>query len=216
MENSQAYKYLIEQINSTGSKKMDGYYPKILEEVFDWEKKDVEDIIWDNFVNKNDFDLSIFLPKLKNHNGVEALKDKLEKCRIPSENSVNIAKVLYESTDDNYYLKIIKENIEKSPNEGSYVAMLSYAKPSPQLYDLLVEIYINNDNEIIRGSAVKGILFNKQFIIDPYNFKEIIGMSTLRKKFDKRSRKEREEVIKQLQDGKFNIYKHNVLDIKNN
>lgn len=195
---------MVEQINATGSKKLDGYYPKILEEVFDWEKKEVEDIIWDNFTNKNDYDLSIFLPKSKNHNGVEALKDKLEKCRIPSGNSVNIAKVLYESTGDNYYLKIIKENIVKSPNEGSYVAMLSYAKPSPQLYDLLVEIYINSDNEIIRSSAVRGILFNKHFIIDPYNFKEIIGMSALRKKFDKKSKKEREEVIKQLQSGKLN------------
>lgn len=27
MENSKAYKYLIEQISATGSKKLDGYYP---------------------------------------------------------------------------------------------------------------------------------------------------------------------------------------------
>ena len=207
MENSEAYKYLIEQVNATGSKKMDGYYPNILEDVYDWERDEVEDIIWDNFMNNNDSNLSIFLQKLKNHNGIEALKNRLEKCRIPSENSVNIAKVLYENTDDNYYLKVIKENIEKSPSEGSYVAMLSYAKPSPQLYDLLVEIYINNDDEIIRGSAVRGILFNKQFIIDPYNFKEIIRMSAIRKLFEKNSKEEREEVIKQLQDGAFNQYK---------
>lgn len=207
MENSQAYKYLIEQVNATGSKKMNGYYPKILEEVYDWERNEVEDIIWDNFVKRNDSDLASFFPRLKNYNGIEALKDKLEKCRIPSGNSVNIAKVLYESTYDNYYLKVIKENIEKNPNDGSYVAMLSYAKPSPQLYDLLVEIYINCDDEIIRGSAVRGILYNKEFIVDPYNFKEIMGMSALRKLFNKSSKEEREEVIKQFQNGEFNHYK---------
>lgn len=34
MENSKAYKYLIEQINATGLKKLDGYYPKIMEEIY--------------------------------------------------------------------------------------------------------------------------------------------------------------------------------------
>ena len=209
MENSQAYKYLIEQVKATGSKKMDGYYPKILEEVYDWERNDVEDIIWNNFVYKNDFDLSVFLPTLKNHNGIETLKDKLKKCSIPGGNSVSIAKVLYESTGDEYYIKVIKENIEKKPDESSYVAMLSYAKPSSELYDLLVEIYINSNDEMIRNSAVNGILYNKQFINDPYSFKEIMRVSVIRKLFDKKSKEERKRVIEQLQTGELDHYNTN-------
>lgn len=60
MENSRAYKFLIEQINATGSKKSDAYYPKILEEIYDWERDEVEDFIYNTFVNNNDTDLAIF------------------------------------------------------------------------------------------------------------------------------------------------------------
>lgn len=208
MENSQAYKYLTEQVKATGSKKMDGYYPKILEEIFDWEREEVEDIIWDNFVNKNDSDLSIFLPKLNAYNGVEALKSKLEMCRIPSGNSVNIAKVLYEYTGDVYYLNVIRENIEKSTDKGPYVAMLSYVNPSPHLYELLVEMYVNSDDELVRAHAVRGILVNKQYIIDPHRFEEFIAAREVRKHFDKEGKAERAAVIKQLEAGEFDHYKN--------
>lgn len=87
MENSRAYKYLIEQVDAVGFKKMDGYYPKIMEEIYDWERNEVEDIIWETFHKNNDYDLAMFFPKLKNYNGIEELKNTLEKCRIPSGNS---------------------------------------------------------------------------------------------------------------------------------
>lgn len=207
MENSRAYKYLIEQVDATGSRKMDGYYPKIMEEIYDWERNEVEDIIWETFHKNNDYDLAMFFPKLKNYNGIEELKNTLEKCRIPSENSVNIAKVLYENTYDNFYIEIIKKNIEKAPNNGTFVAMISYAKPSEELYNLLVEIYINCNDKIIRGSATRGILYNKGFINNPYDFKEIIQKTSLRKMFFKDTQVERKEIISNLESGVYDKYK---------
>lgn len=52
MQNSKAYDCLIKQLNANGSEKMDGYYPKVMEEIYDWEREEVEDIIWDAFLIK--------------------------------------------------------------------------------------------------------------------------------------------------------------------
>ena len=58
MQNSKAYDCLIKQLNANGSEKMDGYYPKVMEEIYDWEREEVEDIIWDAFFNKNEIELA--------------------------------------------------------------------------------------------------------------------------------------------------------------
>lgn len=52
MQNSKAYDYLIKQLNANGSEKADGYYPRVMEEIYDWEREEVENIIWDAFGNK--------------------------------------------------------------------------------------------------------------------------------------------------------------------
>lgn len=44
MQNSKAYGGLIKQLNVNGSEKMDGYYPEVMEEIYDWEREEVEDI----------------------------------------------------------------------------------------------------------------------------------------------------------------------------
>lgn len=52
MQNSKAYGGLIKQLNASGSEKMDGYYPEVMEEIYDWEREEVEDIIWKAFLIK--------------------------------------------------------------------------------------------------------------------------------------------------------------------
>ena len=63
MQNSKAYDCLIKQLNA---KKKDGYYPRVMEEIYNWEREEVEDIIWDAFFNKKEIELAQFLPKLEN------------------------------------------------------------------------------------------------------------------------------------------------------
>ena len=43
MQNSKAYDCLIKQLNANGSEKMDGYYPKVMEEIYDWEREEVDE-----------------------------------------------------------------------------------------------------------------------------------------------------------------------------
>lgn len=63
MKNSKAYEGLIKQLNANGSEKMDGYYPEVMEEIYDWEREEVEDIIWNAFFNKNEIELAQFFPE---------------------------------------------------------------------------------------------------------------------------------------------------------
>lgn len=172
MQNSKAYDCLIKQLNANGSEKMDGYYPKVMEEIYDWEREEVEDIIWDAFFNKNEIELAQFFPKLKKYDGIKALKESPYLLQIPSEASVEIGKILYEATGDGGYLDIIKKNIDASPETISFVSILSYCKPCQRLYNILVDIYINNSNKVNRSTAVMGILYNKGIIKDRGSIKE--------------------------------------------
>lgn len=207
MENSQAYKYLVEQIEATGSKKCDGYYPGIMEEIYDWERNEVEDIIWNAFHKTNDTDLAEFMPKLKKYDGMAALKKRLSECTIPSDSSVIIAKVLYDCTVDKKYLDVIKSNIDKNANKISNVAILSYARPSKELYNLLIDVYINNDNKVVRSTAVTGILYYKGFISNPHDMQEIIEKLELRRMFAQNSKEERKKVIVRFESGELEKYK---------
>ena len=109
MKNSKAYEGLIKQLNANGSEKMDGYYPEVMEEIYDWEREEVEDIIWNAFFNKNEIELAQFFPELKKYDGIKTLKESSYLLQIPSEASVEISKILYEATGDDGYLDIIKK-----------------------------------------------------------------------------------------------------------
>nr|WP_294494959.1 hypothetical protein [uncultured Anaerosporobacter sp.] len=182
MENSQAYIDFTNQIKSTGSQKMAGYNSKTLDEIFEWEREEVENLIWHNFCN-NDIDLAIFLPKLKKYNGLYSLERKLQELNVPSSGSVLISRVLYENTRETKYLDSIMRNIETAQGNIPFVANLAYCSPSEKAYSLLVHIYINNDNEVIRSTAVTGILYNKGIIKNPNDLQEITNNVGLKRKF---------------------------------
>ena len=201
MENSIAYKQLLKQINAVGSEKLNGYYPNTLEEIYDWEREEVEDIIWDAFFNKKEIELAQFLPKLEKYDGIKALKESPYLLQVPSEASVEIGKILYEVTGDEEYLDLIKRNIDESPETISYVSILSYCKPCQRVYNILADIYINNNNSVNRSTAVMGILYNKGIIKDRYSIKESNDVINLRKKFKSEDSAERQIILKKFENG---------------
>lgn len=201
MQNSNAYNYLFKQLNASGSEKMDGYYPRILEEIHDWEREEVEDIIWDAFTNNNEIELASFLPKLEKYNGIKALKESPYLFQIPSGASVEIAKTIYEATGDEDYLDIIKRNIDASPDTISYVSILSYCRPCPKLYNILADIYINNGSKVNRNTAVIGLLYNKGIINDRSSVKESNDTIGLCKKFKSENREERKRILERFEKG---------------
>ena len=205
MDNSIAYKQLLKQINAVGSEKLNGYYPNTLEEIYDWEREEVEDIIWDAFFNKKEIELAQFLPKLEKYDGIKALKESPYLLQVPSEASVEIGKILYEVTGDEEYLDLIKRNIDASPETISYVSILSYCKPCQRVYNILADIYINNNNSVNRSTAVMGILYNKGIIKDRYSIKESNDVINLRKKFKSEDSAERQEILKKFENGELTL-----------
>ena len=205
MENSIAYKQLLKQINAVGSEKLNGYYPNTLEEIYDWEREEVEDIIWDAFFNKKEIELAQFLPKLEKYDGIKALKKSPYLLQVPSKASVEIGKILYEVTGDEEYLDLIKRNIDASPETISYVSILSYCKPCQRVYNILADIYINNNNSVNRSTAVMGILYNKGIIKDRDSIKESNDVINLRKKFKSEDSAERQVILKKFENGELTL-----------
>lgn len=205
MEKSKAYDYLMRQLNANGSEKRDGYYPGMMEEIYDWEREEVEDLIWDAFYNKKEVELAQFFPELEKYDGIKALKESPYLLQIPSDASVEIGKILYEVTGDEEYLDLIKRNIDASPETISYVSILSYCKPCQRLYHILVDIYINNNNRVNRSTAVMGILYNKGMIKDRSSIKESNDVISLRKKFKSEDRAERRKILEKFESGELTL-----------
>lgn len=201
MQKSEAYRLLMSQLNATGSNKKDGYYDGIMEEIYDWERNEVEDLIWNAFHNNNEIGLIKFLPKLKRYDGIRALKECPYIHQIPSVCSAEIAKILYETTGAEAYLDIIKKNIDMCPNNIVYVSILSYCKPCPKLHSFLVEIYINNKNKVNRNSAVMGLLYEKGIISDRSSIEEANNTIELRRKFNSEDQEERVKIVKNFENG---------------
>jgi hypothetical protein len=205
MEHSWAYKMLIEQVNATGYERKDGYYRNTMEKIYDWERDEVEEIIWETFHKNMDTELAIFLPKLKNYDGIDALKKMFDKCNTLGYRDLNIAGVLYKETKDVKYLNVFREIIEADEENFPIVAKLLYLLPDEEVYKLLKEIYINSNNDIARGIAVNGILHSKGIIKNIYDLKEKQEKIEIKRRFDLEEKSQREKIIKELEEGKISF-----------
>lgn len=202
MKHSTAYQDLLEQMNATGRNKMDGYQEDLLDEVDDWERAKAEKLIWDAFNDENDVELAVLMPKLRQYDGVDALKKKLSKCPIPSYASVLVARVLFEQTKEDNYFDLILENIEKSNYNGEFVSMLVYyCTPCKRTYDAFKSIYLTCPNGKVRDDAVLGLLRHKGIIHDPRDLMEVFEQSELTNKFVSEDADERARILEAFEVG---------------
>ena len=107
IKHSQAYTDFKAQLKATGRQRMEGYDPNLFDKITEQERNEVEKDIWNHFMNKNDADLAVLMPALKNYDGIAALKKKLAEFKIPSYGSADIALALFEATEEEKYLDII-------------------------------------------------------------------------------------------------------------
>lgn len=202
MVRSCAYESFLEQMRATGRQKLDGYNPRLLQLIDTGERDEVEKLIYTTFMQKLDTDLAIFLPKLKNYDGLSALKQKLPECNIPSYNSINIAFTLWQATNDIQFLEIIMDNFNnanQSVMQLEIVGRLSNCQPDKNIYDLLVSIYINNENSTKRNTAVDGIIYNKGYIKDPLDMQEMMSKLGISRQFMLENKEDRIQMIKRLE-----------------
>lgn len=152
-------------------------------------------------------DIVVLFPKLKTYDGMQALKDVVGTCIIPSRASMLIAFLIYDETQENTYLEIMRKNIKESNYHYSYIALLSYAMPDEKVYNVLTEAYENCSDPIACGSAINGILYNKGYINDINNIEEILSMKELRKILKDIPKEQRKNMLKRFENGEFEEYK---------
>ena len=202
MEHSRAYKYLIEGVNATGYKRKDGYYPLIMEQIYDWERDEVEKIIWETFHKNKDTQLAQFLPKLRNYDGIGALKRMLRKT-----GSLDVADALYRATKDARYLKVFKSRYKADKDDIETVAMISDLPPDEDVLGFLKEIYINSENSVNRSTAVRGILYHKGYMGNPQEISQATAQLPLRRKFISDDKEERKVLLEKFLRGEFDSCK---------
>ena len=158
---------------------MEGYDPNLFDKITEQERSEVEKDIWNHFMNKNDADLAVLMPALKNYDGIAALKKKLAEFKIPSHGSADIALALFEATEEEKYLDIIMENYRGLAVNTPIVVGLAGLAKKPGVYDLLVDIYLHDKDEANRVQAVVGMLWRDgklNSVNDPKEFTEKIDL----------------------------------------
>lgn len=201
MKNSPAFQYLVSQINASGSQKQQGYRPNILNKISDWERDDAEKLIWEGFLVKQDVDLAVYLPELKNYDGIVTLKSKLKDCNIPSDKSVIIAEVLYKELKDKKYLEVLKQNYYLSRDKTAITSRLISLAENDEIKTFLEQIYLTNEESKIRDIAIEGILWKAGYISKIHDVMEFFNKRELFQKFDKNDAIEREEMLEKLKNG---------------
>ena len=203
MQNSEAYENLLRQINATGSYKLDGYRVDLLDNVYENERAEAEQLVWDTFFNKKDIDIAVLFPKLKTYDGIKALKNAIDKFSIPSYASMLLSFLIYDSTKETAFLKIMENNIIKSKYDYSYISMLIYASPCEEVYQTLVNMYKNCSDRLACGSIINGLLYNKGFIKNINSIDEITNIKELRVILKNANEEQKDELLRKLEDVEF-------------
>ena len=194
-KHSSAYIDFKKQLSATGSERLDGYYPELLDHINENEREEIEKDIWTHFVNKDDAELSVFMPFLREYDGIGALTKKLPAFKVPSSGSAEIAFVLFDVTEDKRYLDVIMDNYRGlSLNTPIAVKLARFAK-KPHVYQLHKDIYIHDENETNRLQAILGILWHDGKIDRIDDTDEFSRKLDLIRAFDLDSAEAREKLI---------------------
>ncbi|MEF9920496.1 MAG: hypothetical protein RR945_05720 [Erysipelotrichaceae bacterium] len=213
MQRSKYYEEFINQSLSRGKQKLEGYNPNLLSLITIEERDDIETEIVNIFLENKDYDLAAFFPKLKNYDGISILKENLKNWEIPSDGSVAIAFALFDATNDSSFLTIIDENFKLSVklDKVRITAQYSYHTPNKKIFEKLMKIYLNEDDKTVRNTAVIGLLYNCNLIINPLDTNELQKKIDLRRKFNLENKSQRLNILNEIIDKK--SYNKNSIDI---
>jgi hypothetical protein len=201
MKHSEAYMSILEweAITDERMKHDVSFRDMMLDEVFDWEREDAERIILDAYLDGY-INFANLIPELHYHDGLKILKKALDCAKNFSSRAADIAAILYDTTLEGKYLDRIVECYRSDP-DSSYVAILKFRKPSEKLFDILADFYINNEEQIIRSTAARGLLHIKGYILDLYDNDEKLKKIGYTRKMRVDDKTRRIEYVEMLRNG---------------
>ena len=210
MKNSQAFIEFTRKLETEDKGPLFVYDPFLFDKIYPEERDEIEDAIWENFVNGNDTALSHLMTLLKNHDGKEALEDKLRTLSIPSLKNADVAAALYECTKDGEYLGFIIRDYEGVEDRTPIVArlvVLSRDDCDGQIYSLLKEIYINDESFTNRSHALVGVMGRDDVIksVEEVGKEEFDRRMRFLRRFELDDREERERVLTEYLEGRLRV-----------
>lgn len=220
MKHSQLYITFFDCLNSPGKARGDVYSAQYLEAVYDWERGEIEDAIYNRFVRYNDFLFADLMLKLKKYNGIKALQLKYEEIISKNRPNFDLTKTLYSVTNDNEYLDMMIKIYETSKYELDkrvYVVGFQSLAKMPKVYEKLIEIYINDEDSISRNTAICGVLWADGYLKIPgyrlirasYDEKECTEINKekeLIQEFKNENIEERKRIINSYLNGEFTLF----------
>jgi hypothetical protein len=207
MSHSKAYKCFVEAYNAKGAEKQYlSYQPDLFNEIYDWERENIEDMIWKKFKIRKTMDLVIFFPELKKYDGKEALLSIFGKPEIDPYNRILITLLLFKITGEKKYINIFKNDFYYLNDLDRFKATvdLLHSTSNIEILNLLFDIYINDIYSAVRTTAIKGIFHQRGYINDSYSIQESNEMLELIDKFKFENKKNRKKVINILKNGDLN------------
>ena len=204
---SKEYTRLIDQINAVGSQKADGYSTNLLTDIPESERDEAERRIWETFYEKEDTDILVLFPLLKEYDGINALKEIINNYVIPSEESELIAFLLFNSTGDLQYLELIEKNIIASNYNYQYIVLTKSLNPGQDVFRMFTRMYKHCTESRALQASIDGMLYNKGIMSDANDLNEVIRWRELILFMRDTELTEREQVISKLDTGGFDKYK---------
>lgn len=169
-QHSEAYDSFIKQVNAQGYQKAQGYAPDLFENIYEFERDEVEEILIKLF-NKRDWQGIEFMPQLKKVDGVAILKNELPKLPSPSFVKAEFADILLKATGDKVYEDVLFESLKISSgvNRNAVLMRLLKYNPTLRLFATCKDLCANDSNQTVRFFAAAGLLYCVGIINDPIN-----------------------------------------------
>ena len=97
---SQAFKELKHISESGYERTFRGFYPGLLDGLYEWERDEIEDYIWNSFNYHGYGDMAPLLPELRKYDGISGLRNKLSSVEKDSPEYKTIEHVLSGATGE--------------------------------------------------------------------------------------------------------------------
>jgi hypothetical protein len=210
MCHSLAYKYFIEAYNAKeNERRYHEYQSNLFDGIYDWEIDEVEDMIWNRFNKTNDSDLDQYLPRLKKYDGIKILLLIFKKTDIGLYRMTHISLILFKATGMIKYINILKKYFYKLKrlDRVSTTVDLSCCDPNEHILKLLFDIYLEDEDAVVRFISIEGILYQRGYMKSPDSLEDSINMRPLISKFEFVNKKDRKKIIDILKNGDLNKMK---------
>ena len=138
----------------------------MLQKISEFERDEIEQLII-KFFSHGDWNLGIFLPELRNYNGIEYLEKAIKTLKVGCSAYLDLVPIVYNVTKDKTYLDAVIALLENDKDEDErldIVVCLSNFEKSDVLYSVFKKICLTDEDKFVRSQAAMGMLYCKGIV----------------------------------------------------